>query len=55
MSFERKDLLGIKDLSKDEIGFILETAAGFKDVLQRDIKKGSVLALTKKTLLRHSF
>lgn len=39
MAFERKDLLGIKELEKDEIDFILDTAAGFKDVLQRDIKK----------------
>ncbi|MBM4135665.1 MAG: aspartate carbamoyltransferase catalytic subunit [Nitrospira sp.] len=35
----RKDLLGIKELSKDEINLILDTAAGFKDVLGRDIKK----------------
>ncbi len=36
---KRKDLLGIKDLSADEIYLILDTAAGFKDVLKRDIKK----------------
>lgn len=36
---KRKDLLGIKDLSADEINLILDTAAGFKDVLKRDIKK----------------
>lgn len=35
----KKDLLGIKDLSKEEIILILDTAAGFKDVLGRDIKK----------------
>lgn len=35
----KKDLLGIKDLSVDEITLILDTAAGFKDVLGRDIKK----------------
>jgi len=34
-----KDLLGIKQLSPEEIYHILETAAGFKDVLKRDIKK----------------
>lgn len=34
-----KDLLGIKELSTDEINLILDTAAGFKDVLGRDIKK----------------
>ncbi|MEW6571016.1 MAG: aspartate carbamoyltransferase catalytic subunit [Nitrospirota bacterium] len=35
----KKDLLGIKDLSTEEINLILDTAAGFKDVLGRDIKK----------------
>jgi len=34
-----KDLLGIKELSREEIILILDTAAGFKDVLGRDIKK----------------
>lgn len=34
-----KDLLGIKDLAPEEIYHILDTAAGFKDVLKRDIKK----------------
>ncbi len=34
-----KDLLGIKDLSTDEINIILDTASSFKDVLKRDIKK----------------
>ncbi len=34
-----KDLLGIKELSTEEINLILDTAAGFKDVLGRDIKK----------------
>ncbi|MEW6002887.1 MAG: aspartate carbamoyltransferase catalytic subunit [Nitrospirota bacterium] len=35
----RKDLLGIKELTLEEINLILDTAAGFKDVLGRDIKK----------------
>ncbi len=35
----QKDLLGIKDLSVGDINLILDTAAGFKDVLGRDIKK----------------
>ena len=35
----RKDLLGTKELSVEEINLILDTAAGFKDVLGRDIKK----------------
>lgn len=34
-----KDLLGIKELSLKEINLILDTAAGFKDVIGRDIKK----------------
>jgi aspartate carbamoyltransferase catalytic subunit len=34
-----KDLLGIKELTPEEIYHILDTAAGFKDVLMRDIKK----------------
>ena len=34
-----KDLLGIKELKPEEIYHILDTAAGFKDVLKRDIKK----------------
>lgn len=35
----KKDLLGIKELSVEDINLILDTAAGFKDVLGRDIKK----------------
>ncbi len=35
----KKDLLGIKELSQEEITLILDTAAGFKDVIGRDIKK----------------
>ncbi len=35
----KKDLLGIKELSVEEIELILDTAAGFKDVISRDIKK----------------
>jgi aspartate carbamoyltransferase catalytic subunit len=34
-----KHLLGIKDLSADELNLILDTASGFKDVIKRDIKK----------------
>jgi aspartate carbamoyltransferase catalytic subunit len=37
--FKSKDLLGIKELTTEDIHNILETASGFKDVLQRDIKK----------------
>ncbi|MBI5847763.1 MAG: aspartate carbamoyltransferase catalytic subunit [Nitrospirae bacterium] len=47
MSLTSKDLISIKDISPEEIELILETAAGFKDVLGRDIKK--VPALRGKT------
>ena len=36
---ESKDLLGIKELSADDIYHVLETSDGFMDVLRRDIKK----------------
>ncbi|RJQ45665.1 MAG: aspartate carbamoyltransferase catalytic subunit [Nitrospiraceae bacterium] len=36
---QSKDLLGIKELSPEEIYHILDTASGFRDVLSRDIKK----------------
>jgi aspartate carbamoyltransferase catalytic subunit len=48
----KKDLLGIKELSVEEINLILDTAAGFKDVLGRDIKK--VPALRGKTAVNLS-
>jgi aspartate carbamoyltransferase catalytic subunit len=35
----KKDLIGIKELSVEDMNLILDTAAGFKDVLGRDIKK----------------
>lgn len=47
MSLRSKDLISIKEISTEEIELILETAAGFKDVLGRDIKK--VPALRGKT------
>ncbi|MCL4475524.1 MAG: aspartate carbamoyltransferase catalytic subunit [Nitrospirae bacterium] len=34
-----KDLVGIKESSKEDIELILSTASSFKDVLKRDIKK----------------
>lgn len=37
--FNSKHLLGIKDLSPEEISYILDTSSNFKDVLKRDIKK----------------
>ena len=48
-----KDLLGIKELSLEEINVILDTAAGFKDVIGRDIKK--VPALRGKTTVNLFF
>lgn len=49
MIWTRKDLLGLEDLSGEEIGFILETADSFKEVSTRDIKK--VPALRGKTVV----
>ena len=45
----RKDLVGIEPLSASEIGMILDTAAAFKSVSGREIKK--VPALRGKTLV----
>ena len=39
MKLSTKHLLGIKDLTKEDIQLILSTAASFKDVLQRPVKK----------------
>ncbi len=39
MSFERKDLLGIEELTSEEIYFILDTAKSFRQILDRPIKK----------------
>jgi len=39
MRLKRKDLLGIEDLSGEEIDAILTTAASFKEVSAREIKK----------------
>lgn len=45
----RKDLLGIKDLSPQEIQLILDTAESFKEISTRDIKK--VPTLRGKTVI----
>jgi aspartate carbamoyltransferase catalytic subunit len=39
MEFRRKDLLGIADLEPEEIQLILDTAASFKEISTRPIKK----------------
>jgi len=49
MALSSKDLLGIKGMTADEITSILDTAATFKDVSERDIKK--VPALRGKTVI----
>src|SRR4030081_1510400 len=48
-SWNRKDLLGLRELSAEEINFILETADAFKQVGTREVKK--VPALRGKTLV----
>jgi len=49
MTWTRKDLLGLEDLSKEEIELILTTAESFKEVSTREIKK--VPALRGKTVV----
>jgi aspartate carbamoyltransferase catalytic subunit len=49
MIWTRKDLLGLEELSREEIEFILATAESFKEVTTRDIKK--VPALRGKTVV----
>lgn len=48
-----KDLLGMQELTAEEITLILDTASGFKDVIGRDIKK--VPALRGKTVVNLFF
>ncbi|TBR18475.1 aspartate carbamoyltransferase catalytic subunit [bacterium] len=47
MEWKRKDLLGLEELSREEIELILDTAESFKEVSTREIKK--VPALRGKT------
>ncbi|MDD2679432.1 MAG: aspartate carbamoyltransferase catalytic subunit [Candidatus Omnitrophica bacterium] len=49
MNWARKDLLGLEELNKEEIGLILATAESFKEVSTREIKK--VPALRGKTVV----
>ncbi len=49
MNWKRKDLLGIRDLSKEEILFVLDTAESFKEISKREIKK--VPTLRGKTVI----
>ncbi|GIW43422.1 MAG: aspartate carbamoyltransferase [Candidatus Binatia bacterium] len=39
MEFSRRHLLGLEDFSREEILFFLDTAASFKEISERDIKK----------------
>lgn len=43
MGFKRKDFISTKDLTKDEIFSILESAEGFLELNNRDIKKAPTL------------
>ncbi|MGE5196914.1 MAG: aspartate carbamoyltransferase catalytic subunit [Deltaproteobacteria bacterium] len=49
MVWNKKDLLGLENLSREEIEFMLSTAESFKEVSSRDIKK--VPALRGKTVV----
>lgn len=49
LRWHRKDLLGIRELSADEITFVLDNADAFKQVGTRDVKK--VPALRGKTVV----
>ncbi len=53
MEWKRKDLLGLEDLSKEEIEIILNVAESFKDVSTRSVKK--VPALRGKTVVNLFF
>ncbi|HWP41774.1 MAG TPA: aspartate carbamoyltransferase, partial [Blastocatellia bacterium] len=53
MAFNRKDLLGIRELSVEEITTILDTAESFKEVSTRSIKK--VPTLRGKTVINLFF
>jgi aspartate carbamoyltransferase catalytic subunit len=51
--FNRKDILGIEDLTRDEIEFILQTSGRFAEVSRRSIKK--VPTLRGKTVINLFF
>ena len=53
MSFTRKDLLGISDLTRAELRHLLATAETFREVSQREIKK--VPALRGRTVINLFF
>jgi len=41
--WERKHLLGLRELSAEDIGFILDTAEGFEQISRRSVKKAPAL------------
>src|ERR687885_1301724 len=51
--FRRKDLLGIRELSADQITHLLDTAETFRDISKREIKK--VPALRGRTVINLFF
>ncbi len=51
--FRRRDLLGIRNLSAEEIVGILDTAENFREINQREIKK--VPTLRGKTVINLFF
>ena len=53
MAFKRKDLLGIRELSVEEITTVLDTAESFKEISTRSIKK--VPTLRGKTIINFFF
>lgn len=53
MTFNPKHIIGIKELTAEELTFILDTAASFKEVNRRDIKK--VPTLRGKTIVNLFF
>ncbi len=49
MNWTKKDLLGIRELAKEEILLVIDTAASFKDISRREVKK--VPTLRGKTVI----
>lgn len=43
VTWKRKDLLGLEELSREEILHVLDTASGFKEISTRSIKKAPAL------------
>ncbi len=53
MTFKHKHIIGIKDLTPEELTFILDTSISFKEINRRDIKK--VPTLRGKTIINLFF